>query len=354
MNEKRRDNKWPIIGNEHITDYLDRILEKRNLSGSYIFLGPTDLGKTTVARFFAGHILCESEQKEGGSLCGQCPSCKQMNADKNGKGEEGGFEAVHSDLHIVEKDPAKRNISIEQVRGFIRSLGMSSFLNSYKIGIIKNAESLSIEAANALLKTMEEPSGKVVIILIASYLDNIPETIVSRSQVLNFRPVNYGELYDYLLKEYGTDRGSAKNLSHLSLGRPALAKKFFEDKDFYEDYIFRAQVFLDIFGNSINSGFNRIEEMIGGRATGQESAGSVLDALECWTGIVRDLALLRSGNQKFIQHEIFSDNLEKLNQKLDYVDLVNFHDLLQKGKERVRANVNPGLVLEDIVCGVKG
>jgi DNA polymerase-3 subunit delta' len=352
MNENGRNNKkWPIIGNEHITDYLDAILEKGKLGGSYIFLGPTDLGKTTMARFFAGHILCES----GHSLCGECPSCKQMRVNENEeKIREEGFESVHGDLHMIKKDSSKKNISIEQIREFIRSLGMSSFLNSYKVGVIKNAESLSIEAANALLKTMEEPSGRVVMILIAPYLDNIPETIVSRSQVLNFRPVSYAQLYDHLLKEYNTDRNSAKNLSHLSLGRPALAKKFFEDKDFYDKYVGQAQAFLNIFEGNINSGFGEVENVVGNQTVGQEAAGSTLSILECWTGIVRDLTLLHSGNKRFIQHEIFSDDLEELNQRFDYIELVHLYDLLQKSKERVKANVNPQLALEDVVCGVKG
>jgi DNA polymerase-3 subunit delta' len=230
---------------------------------------------------------------------------------------------------------------------------MSSFLNSYKIGIIKNAESLSIEAANALLKTMEEPSGKVIIILIASYLDNIPETIVSRSQVLNFRPVSSAELYDHLLKEYNVDRSLAKSLSHLSLGRPALAKKFLEDKDFYDKYVSQTQVFLDIFSESINSGFSGVESIVGNQTAGQEVAKLTLSILEAWTGVVRDMTLLRAGNERFIQHEIFSDSLEKLNQDLDYIDLLELYNLLQQGKERVKANVNPKLVLEDVVCGVK-
>jgi DNA polymerase-3 subunit delta' len=355
MNKSGVNNKkWPIIGNEHITDYLDKILENKKLSGSYIFLGPTDLGKTTVARFFAGNILCESGQKGGEPLCGKCPSCRQINIGGDRENGEEGFEAVHGDLHIVKKDPDKKNISIEQIRDFIRSLGMSSFLNSYKIGIIKNAESLSIEASNALLKTMEEPSGKVIIILIASYLDNIPETIVSRSQVLNFHPVNSADIYDHLLNDHNTGRDSAKSLSHLSLGRPALAKKLFEDKDFYEKYLYQGRVFLNIFEDSINAGFNGIEDMLGKQSAGQEAVKLTLSILECWTGIVRDLTLLHSGNKRFVQHEIFFDNLEKINQRLDYGDLVYLYELLQKGKEKVRSNVNPKLVLEDVVCGVKG
>jgi DNA polymerase-3 subunit delta' len=102
-------------------------------------------------------------------------------------------------------------------------------LNSYKIGIIKKADKLTAEAQSALLKTLEEPRDKVIVILLASSEDNLLPTILSRGQKLYFQAVNAETIYDYLIAEYGTKRTLAKDLANLSLGRPLRAVKFLED-----------------------------------------------------------------------------------------------------------------------------
>ena len=244
---------WPLVGNSHIIEYLEKIIINKQAKGVYIFDGPDNLGKATVARFFAQSLLCENRQGTA-SPCQQCNSCKSFKI-KNNSPEDETFEetgSTHSDYHIIKKEKDKKNISIEQVREFIRTLCMSSFLNSYKIGIIKHAESLSQEAANALLKTLEEPRDKVIVILVVSNLEQLPDTIVSRSQVLRFYPVNREVIFDYLIEEYRASRSEAKNLSRLCLGRPALAVKFLENKDFYKVYKEKVDLFLNFFQQDIN------------------------------------------------------------------------------------------------------
>lgn len=353
--EKKIENGWSLVGNEHIAEYFERILTKNNLSGTYIFLGPQGLGKSTAAYTLARKALCEAGGEKKGRPCGECASCKQMGVSENegvgGKPE--GFEAVHSDLHLIRRDPTKKNIAIDQVREFIRVLSMSSFLNSYKIGIVKDADTLSSEAANALLKTLEEPKKKVVIILIATDLENIPDTVVSRSRVLNFRPVPRDLLYDHLLESYNTDRDTAKELSRLSLGRPALAIKLLEDREFYKEYLEQARVFFLFFSSDMNARFEAVEKMFGSGSSGMNVTESAKGTLECWAGIVRDIILFRSRNENFIQHGALLEEMEKAGKKVGYQDLVNIHRLLEKGKERLEANVNPVLVLEDIACNIK-
>ena len=344
-------NKWPLIGNEHIIDHLEKLLQKEQLSGTYIFLGPENLGKTTLAYSLARNVLCEARQKGKDFPCGECVACSQMKGASVEEAQEG-FEMVHGDLHVIRKEPDKKNISIEQIREFIKTLGMSSFLNSYKIGVIKNAEKLSTEASNALLKTLEEPRRKVIVVLIASDLESIPDTITSRSQVLKFYPVSTPALYDHLREKYNINRSTAKELSHLSLGRPALARKFLEDKEFYDEYLSRAKTFLSFFGSDINSRFNNVEAILGQGKAGQENARAALGVLECWIGIVRDLILLRSGNENYIQHEVLSDNLERIKDRFTYEEMVSMYEMLQRGKKEIEDNVNPTLVLENIATHI--
>ena len=103
---------WPLIGNNQVVEFLTKILAKDNPAGSYIFAGPADLGKTTVANFFAQSLVCLS--RRGVSPCGRCPACLQAQ------------KGLHGDITLIKRNRDKKNISIEQIREFIRTLSLTS------------------------------------------------------------------------------------------------------------------------------------------------------------------------------------------------------------------------------------
>lgn len=351
MNKESIKLNWPILGNGHIVDFLAKSLAAGETAGTYIFTGPDNLGKTTVASYFAYSLLCHNRAKAKAVPCGECPACRQHLLERAEKDEDN-LASIHADFHLIKKEKDKKNISIEQVRDFIRTLGMSSFLNSYKIGIVKHAESLSQEAANALLKTLEEPKDKVVIILVTSNLEALPATIVSRSQVLRFYPVKADIIYEYLIKERGASRSAAKNFSRLSLGRPALAVKFLEDKEFYEKYLSRVKVFLDFAGASYHERFAAIDKILGQKAAGQVAARTARRILEAWQGLVRDLMLLHYGQGDLVQHEVVIEGLEKSKDKFALPELFKLAANLDRAGEYLAANLSPKLVLENVAMGV--
>lgn len=352
MKQVKNKAKWPLVGNSHIVDFLSKSIKKDSLSGAYIFNGPDNLGKTTLASFFAQILLCQD--RNDNFPCGSCSSCyKFINKSEEKEGSiEDNLSGVHSDLYIVKKDKDKKNVSIEQIREFIRKLGMSSFLNSYKIGIIKNANSLSIGAANALLKTLEEPKEKVIIILITSDIDAIPLTIASRSQILNFNPVKFDIIYDYLIKDHKASRSAAKNFSQMCLGRPALAIKFLEDKEFYNFYSERVNIFLNFLNQDINDRIKSIENLIGNKSVGQESSRLAGRTIEIWQGVIRDMLLLEFNQIDLIQHEITHKDFQVSEKKISLNNLLNLTDALRRANEYLKANINPKIVLEQIAINV--
>ena len=134
-----------IIGHERATSYLEKILANKKMAHAYLFEGISGLGKRTVAEIFAAGILGGDADK------------LRLHPD-----------FIFLELGINEKTgKVKKNIGIEEVREVIRRLSFTPMQSSFKVAIIDNAETLSIEAANALLKTLEEPSGRACIILIA-------------------------------------------------------------------------------------------------------------------------------------------------------------------------------------------
>jgi DNA polymerase-3 subunit delta' len=272
--------------------------------------------------------------------------------------QDADLSGLHGDLHLIKKEKDKKNISIDQVRELIRKLNMSSFLNSYKVGIIKHAHSLSTEAANALLKILEEPKEKVIIILVTSDIDAMPTTIVSRSQILKFNPVGSDIIYDYLVKEHKASRSAAKKFSLLCLGRPALAVKFLEDKEFYNNYLERVNIFLNFLNQDINERFNAVEKLLNtGSARqalsgGQETAKLAGRIIEIWLGLSRDMLLLEFNRKDLIQHEITTNELLGVKEKLRLGSLLHLTDVLRKANGYLKANVNPKSVLEQVAINI--
>jgi DNA polymerase III subunit delta' len=351
--EKGNSNKksgWPLAGNRPVTDFLEKSVANGRIADTYIFLGPRDLGKTAAAVFFSASLLCQ-KKKTGvfSPPCGECPSCRQMS--NKGGGEESGFETLHGDFHLIKREKDKKNISIEQIREFVRILGMSSFLNSYKVGVIKDAEDLSEGAANALLKTLEEPRPKVIVILTVCRLERLPATIISRSQVLNFLPVESGVIYNYLIEKFDCPRARAKGISRLSLGRPALAAKFFEDEDFHGSYLEKAEMFLDFFKKDANGRIAAVEKIVGGREE-DDKADKALNILSIWQGVIRDFLLLESGAGDLIQHEELRKKFDGLKAEAGGARWLKACGLLKLGEKYLRANVNPKLVLENIAINI--
>jgi DNA polymerase III subunit delta' len=349
MNNANIKFNWPLVGNEHISEYLTRNLLKNEASGVYIFSGPSNLGKTTAAKYFAKLLLCNGNSKTiVGDPCDNCPSCDIF---KNKMFSPTDLSGLHADFHYIKKADDKKNISIGQVRGFIESLGMASFLNSYKIGIIKDAENLSIEAANALLKTLEEPKPNVVIILTVASIENLPATIISRSMILRFLPVKAGTIYDFLIKKYNIGRSAAKEFSRVCLGRPALAIKYLEDKKFYKTYADIISSLILSFYKDINERYAILDNLLA-KLSGQELVKESEKIIALWQGIVRDLLLTHFGNADLIQNESISKELQKLSRNFTADRLLRIDSALARAKEYLSANVNPRSALESVILEI--
>lgn len=344
MKTKQREKNWPLVGNDHIIDFFQKSIKNKKISGTYIFNGVEDLGKTTIALHLAKCLLCTADKE---SACNHCSSCRKFQPPED-KADEDHSMIAHTDLYLIKKPTDKKNISIEQIRSFINSLSMTSFAESYKIGIIKQAEKLSIEASNSLLKTLEEPRRNVVIILITSNLEGLPATIVSRSQVLNFYPVKTDLIYDYLINEHKASRSKAKNISRLSLGKPALAIKFLEDNDFYLDFISRSGIFLEFFNQDINERLKNLEKFTA-KLPREESAVISQSILNIWSGVIRDLMLLSLNHNDLIQYEIHIEKISKLGKNIQINKLLRIRRLIEEAQEYIKSNVSPKLALENVV-----
>lgn len=343
MNNENFKFDWPLVGNSHITEFLGKSINSKRLSSVYIFNGPDNLGKTTLANYFAQILLCSDRS---GVPCGQCPSCRSFLLKS---GDNYDLGNAHADFYLLKKEKDKKNISVEQTREFIRFLNMSSFVGACKVGVIKHADNLSTEAANALLKTLEEPQENTVIILITKDAERLPQTIVSRSQVLNFRLVDTDTIYDYLVNKFGIGRGEAKNFARLSLGRPALALKFWEDREFRIKYENRVEMFLAFLGQDINGRLQALDKLFDKKIQGQEAVTLAKRTLEVWQGVIRDYVLLIFNHNNLVQHYQVE---EAGRSNLNVPQLLRFLELCKQSEKYLQANVSPKSVLENIAISI--
>jgi DNA polymerase-3 subunit delta' len=328
---KKLGKQLTVIGHEEILDYLEKNLCSARMAHAYLFLGPDDVGKESVARWWLEKILHQG--KEGG----------ERHSLEN-----------HPDVAVIERiydektNKKKKLISINQIRDLREKMGLTSFLNTYKIALIRQADHLSIEAANALLKTLEEPSGKAIIILLARDLGKIPQTIASRCQVIKFRNVPEKTIYD-ALRQRGAERDQAELLSRLAAGSPGVAFKFYEDKEKLEEYNAKVNEFLEITKQPIWQRFLYIDDNIKTRGDREEQVGEVKKIISVWQGVLRDAMLVSLGMPELMVNYWARDQIESWVSNFDTKQIIHCLNAIKRTSAQLEQNVNIKLALENFL-----
>lgn len=185
-----------ILGQELPKQILSRALENGSIAHAYLFFGPESIGKRLTALEFARALNCEQSGPQ--SACGHCNSCSKID------------RGLHPDIFIVEpvkSTPTAREslIKIDPIRNLQRKLSYLPYEGRSKVAIIDGAESMNLQAANTFLKTLEEPPGQTIIIMIASNPNLLLPTIISRCQALKFHALSTSQVKEILLKKLQAD-----------------------------------------------------------------------------------------------------------------------------------------------------
>jgi len=215
-----------IIGHQKIIDFLSRSTKAGRLAHAYLFVGPPQVGKKTVALEFVKTLLCQKPMGNF-SACGKCGNCVLMAQERHPDvllvvpGGQGSKTVTDGEKGI---EPVKnKEIKIGQIRELQHQLSLTPFSAQKKVIIIDEAEKMTQEAANCLLKTLEEPPQKSLLILITSRPQALLATIISRCQLIKFLPVKENLISEGLKKlGIGNDK-RIKQAARLSAGRPGAA-----------------------------------------------------------------------------------------------------------------------------------
>lgn len=208
---------WNIIGHEKELTHLEEDLAKDKIHHAYLFVGPEKIGKFRVAKTMAGILQCEK------NFCHSCPTCVQVE------------KKCHPDT--MEFDDDGESIKIDTIRDIIARLSMTS-QNPYKILMIQNIGRLTEEAANCLLKTLEEPLGKTVFLFTASQLRDIKPTVASRMRIVHFKKLDEAILRTALRKRHPEISDEMlERAVELSLGRSGRAIQLLDEPESYQEVL---------------------------------------------------------------------------------------------------------------------
>lgn len=292
---------WDLIGNTWAVNLLKKHLQSGRIRHAYLFTGPESVGKRTLALRFARALNCESAP-EPGQFCGACRVCELVDLEQ------------HPDLHIVESEADTRELHVDQVRTLQRQLALTPVESRWRVALLPSFEeavaSSQANAANALLKTLEEPPPHVILLLTANSKEALLPTVVSRCEILPLRKVPLEELEQALLKR-GVAHKQAALYAAIAYGRPGIALDLVRDPTRAEQRAAMLEDFAQLMGMRRTDRFDYVDKNYRSNDY-QESREKALDSLELWSTIWRDAMVLNSQAELGIHHPDHRELLERM------------------------------------------
>lgn len=228
-----------IQGHDAVVERFRRASARGRLAGSFLFIGPSGIGKRHFALALARGVLCKGNETGTIDPCGHCESCRLFGITQSSQFELDNAQSPHPDLYFVSKPADKSFLPLELLigdrehrgrTGLCYNISRTPFLGHRKVAVIDDADFLNAEGANALLKTLEEPPPDSLIILISSSSAKQLPTIRSRCQMIRFAPLSSRMLANLLVEQgivSSLEQGLA--LAKRSGGSLDQAKEFYDD-----------------------------------------------------------------------------------------------------------------------------
>ncbi len=335
-----RDTDWPIIGHRAAVDMLRRSIERGQVAHAYLFAGPEGVGKRTLARIFAQALVCSDET--GPHPCGVCSACRRAVRD------------IHPDIVTVSleqqaagetRDSKNTRISIETIRELRSNLSLRPLEADWRVAILEDVDDFSFSAYDALLKTLEEPPPFVVLLLIATELDAIPETIRSRCRPVQLEPLSRAEVAAALVGR-GVDDELATMIAGITRGRIGNAIVLAADDAALAARRATIESGIEMVENPIVA-IGEVRRMADGYRRGQRAR--VEGELDALLGIWRDLLLVAAGCSDQVVNVDFAERLGRLAQQWTLDRISAGVQATNQALSDLSINVQPRLALDRMV-----
>lgn len=331
---------WQVTGQNQIVSLLNRSLETGSLAHAYLLVGPTHVGKMTLAIDLAMALNCE----ESDPPCLECPSCGKIHSGN------------HPDVQVIgllkNGDAAEAKlISIDQVKELQHTANLPPFEGKHKVFIIDGAELMSVDAANCLLKTLEEPVEGVTFILLTTNDKLLPETVVSRCQRLELRPLSTDKIAATLVTKTGINEERARLLAGLSRGCLGWALSVAADESLLEHRNESLERLLTILDANYTERFDAITRMA---TQFTQNRAAVYDTLELWSDFWRDVLLVKLDCHDLITNIDRKDEIIELAGRCRLNQITSSIKSISTTAEQLARNANPRLALEVLMLDITG
>ena len=321
-----------ILGHEQIKDHFRNAVQTGKVSHAYILSGEAGMGTKSLANAFALNLLCEKGLPDP---CMQCHACKQVLAGS------------HPDLiYVTHEKPA--SIGVDDIREQINdTILVRPYSSYYKIYIVDEAEKMTVQAQNALLKTIEEPPSYAVILLLTTNPDAFLPTILSRCVQLKLKPLKDVVVKEYLIQSLGVEESQAEIYAAFARGNLGKAIHLAESEDFKRMY----DEILHMLKHLKEADISELLDYIHKLREENLDIYSCLDFMQMW---YRDVLMYKT--TKDINLLIFKDEfstIKSMSTVSGYEGLERILEAIDKARIRLDANVNTELVMELMLLTMK-
>ena len=347
---------WTTFGHPGATRLLSRSSETGRLSHAYLIIGPDKVGKRTLALDIASMVNSEAVV----DMFGEAPNIDLNNSHQAERIRKG----IHSDVRVIDPNTessadkkkssggdedggdkrSRMGIRIDHIKDIIQDSATSPFEGLKKVFIIDGADRMNAESANALLKTLEEPADDVMLILLAPSVESIKqETVISRCQRIDLRPVDAEVIEAELIERFEASEDQARSLSRLARGCPGWAIDALHDATIVDAHNQAVLRFAEIVTGNVEERF-RYARQTGGQFWRARDA--VLAEMQRWLEWWRDVAMMRHKLDDQVINVEWAELLSEIASQLKEAQISGAVTSIQEALAALEANAVPQLVLE--------